>query len=162
MAIVQLSDAVRELVRDGDSVALEGFTHLIPHAAGHELVRQGRRDLTLIRMTPDIVYDQLIGMGAARRVGAPAGPGGRGAGHPVPLATLGVPFAQAACSLAVDAAVDTVVKVAGERLGAEAYSELSYCERWTASIAWNLMQRGVLTSDELGRRMAEIEKAGRQ
>ncbi|HYA10048.1 MAG TPA: CoA-transferase [Gaiellaceae bacterium] len=68
MPVVQLSDAVRELVRDGDTVALEGFTHLIPHAAGHELVRQGRRDLTLIRMTPDIVYDQLIGMGCARRL----------------------------------------------------------------------------------------------
>jgi glutaconate CoA-transferase subunit A len=55
-------------VRDGDTVALEGFTHLIPHAAGHELVRQERRDLTLIRMTPDVVYDQLIGMGCARRL----------------------------------------------------------------------------------------------
>ena len=51
-------------MHDGDVVALEGFTHLIPHAAGHELVRQGRRDLTLIRMTPDIVYDQMIGMGS--------------------------------------------------------------------------------------------------
>lgn len=68
MALVPLSDAVRDLVRDGDTVALEGFTHLIPHAAGHELIRQGRRDLTLIRMTPDIVYDQMIGMGCARRL----------------------------------------------------------------------------------------------
>jgi glutaconate CoA-transferase, subunit A len=66
--IVRLSDAVAELVRDGDTVALEGFTHLIPHAAGHELIRQGRRDLTLVRMTPDVVYDQLIGMGCARRL----------------------------------------------------------------------------------------------
>jgi glutaconate CoA-transferase subunit A len=66
--VVDLSEAIRELVRDGDAVALEGFTHLIPHAAGHELVRQGRRDLTLIRMTPDIVYDQLIGMGCARKL----------------------------------------------------------------------------------------------
>jgi glutaconate CoA-transferase, subunit A len=66
--IVPLNEAVRELVRDGDVVALEGFTHLIPHAAGHELIRQGRRDLTLVRMTPDIVYDQLIGMGCARRL----------------------------------------------------------------------------------------------
>jgi glutaconate CoA-transferase subunit A len=66
--IVGLADAVRELVRDGDSVALEGFTHLIPHAAGHELIRQGRRDLTVIRMTPDVVYDQLVGMGCARRL----------------------------------------------------------------------------------------------
>jgi glutaconate CoA-transferase, subunit A len=68
MAVVSLSDAIRELVRDGDVVALEGFTHLIPHAAGHELIRQGRRDLTLIRMTPDVVYDQLIGMGCARKL----------------------------------------------------------------------------------------------
>jgi len=68
MAIVPLCCAVRDLVHDGDTVALEGFTHLIPHAAGHELIRQGRRDLTLIRMTPDLVYDQLIGMGCARKL----------------------------------------------------------------------------------------------
>jgi glutaconate CoA-transferase subunit A len=66
--IVPLREAVAELVRDGDVVALEGFTHLISFAAGHELIRQGRRDLTLIRMTPDIVYDQLIGMGCARKL----------------------------------------------------------------------------------------------
>jgi glutaconate CoA-transferase, subunit A len=66
--IVPLSDAVRELVHDGDVVALEGFTHLIPHAAGHELIRQERRDLTLVRMTPDVIYDQLIGMGCARKL----------------------------------------------------------------------------------------------
>ena len=66
--IVSVAEAVEELVRDGDAVALEGFTHLIPYAAGHELIRQGRRDLTLVRMTPDIVYDQLIGMGCARKL----------------------------------------------------------------------------------------------
>jgi glutaconate CoA-transferase, subunit A len=66
--IVQLDEAIAELVRDGDVVALEGFTHLIPHAAGHEIVRQGLRDLTLVRMTPDVVYDQLIGMGCARKL----------------------------------------------------------------------------------------------
>jgi glutaconate CoA-transferase subunit A len=55
-------------VHDGETVALEGFTHLIPFAAAHEIVRQGRRDLTLIRMTPDLVYDQLIGMGCARKL----------------------------------------------------------------------------------------------
>jgi glutaconate CoA-transferase, subunit A len=66
--IVSLGDAVDGLVRDGDTVALEGFTHLIPHAAGHEIVRRGRRDLTLVRMTPDVVYDQLIGMGCARKL----------------------------------------------------------------------------------------------
>ncbi len=66
--IVSLADAVSELVHDGDSVALEGFTHLIPHAAGHELIRQRRRELALIRMTPDVIYDQLIGAGCARRL----------------------------------------------------------------------------------------------
>ena len=66
--IVPLRDAIRDLVRDGDTVALEGFTHLIPHAAGHEVARQGKRELTLVRMTPDVVYDQLIGMGCARKL----------------------------------------------------------------------------------------------
>jgi glutaconate CoA-transferase subunit A len=66
--VVPLATAVAELVHDGDSVALEGFTHLIPFAAGHEIIRQGRRDLTLIRMTPDLVYDQMIGMGCARKL----------------------------------------------------------------------------------------------
>ena len=66
--IVSLSDALRALVHDGDSVAMEGFTHLIPFAAGHELLRQGRRELELIRMTPDVLYDQMIGMGAARKL----------------------------------------------------------------------------------------------
>jgi glutaconate CoA-transferase, subunit A len=68
MSIVPLSDAIRDFVCDGDTVALEGFTHLIPHAAGHEIIRQGRRALTLIRMTPDVVYDQMIGMGCARKL----------------------------------------------------------------------------------------------
>jgi len=63
-----LREAVAELVRDGDAVALEGFTHLIPFAAAHEVIRQGRRDLTLIRMTPDLAYDQMIGMGCARKL----------------------------------------------------------------------------------------------
>jgi glutaconate CoA-transferase subunit A len=66
--LLQLDEAVRELVHDGDRVALEGFTHLIPFAAGHEIARQGRRDLTLIRMTPDLIYDQLIGVGCARKL----------------------------------------------------------------------------------------------
>jgi glutaconate CoA-transferase subunit A len=66
--ITSLREAVAELVHDGDSVALEGFTHLIPSAAGHEIIRQGRRHLTLIRLTPDVIYDQLIGMGCAERL----------------------------------------------------------------------------------------------
>jgi glutaconate CoA-transferase subunit A len=66
--LVALSEAISESVHDGDSVALEGFTHLIPFAAGHEVLRQGRRELELIRMTPDILYDQMIGVGAARKL----------------------------------------------------------------------------------------------
>src|ERR1051325_11236998 len=63
-----LADAISELVRDGDTVALEGFTHLIPFAAGHEIIRQKRRGLTLIRMTPDLLYDQMIGAGCAHKL----------------------------------------------------------------------------------------------
>ncbi|HEY0805484.1 MAG TPA: CoA transferase subunit A [Pseudonocardiaceae bacterium] len=63
-----LDEAVAELVHDGATVALEGFTHLIPFAAGHEIIRQGRRDLTLVRMTPDLIYDQLIGAGCVSRL----------------------------------------------------------------------------------------------
>jgi glutaconate CoA-transferase, subunit A len=66
--IITLSEAVGELVADGQILALEGFTHLIPHAAGHEVVRQRRRELTLVRMTPDVIYDQLIGSGCARKL----------------------------------------------------------------------------------------------
>jgi glutaconate CoA-transferase subunit A len=66
--LVTLAEGVAALVHDGDVVALEGFTHLIPVAAGHEIIRQGRRDLTLVRMTPDLVYDQLIGAGCARKL----------------------------------------------------------------------------------------------
>ena len=66
--IVSLAEAVGRAVRDGDTVAMEGFTHLIPFAAGHEVIRQGRRDLTLIRMTPDLIYDQLIGAGCASKL----------------------------------------------------------------------------------------------
>lgn len=66
--ILPLADAIEQYVGDGASVALEGFTHLIPFAAGHELIRQRRRELHLIRMTPDLIYDQLIGMGCARKL----------------------------------------------------------------------------------------------
>ncbi len=66
--ICSLAEAIGEFLRDGDTVAMEGFTHLIPHAAAHEVIRQKRKDLTLVRMTPDLIYDQLIGMGCARRL----------------------------------------------------------------------------------------------
>lgn len=63
-----LAQAVEQNVRDGDAVAMEGFTHLIPFAAGHEVIRQRRKRLSLVRMTPDLIYDQLIGMGCAERL----------------------------------------------------------------------------------------------
>jgi glutaconate CoA-transferase, subunit A len=66
--ILSLRDAVAACVHDGDTIALEGFTHLIPHAAGHEIIRQQRRNLHLVRMTPDMVYDQLIGSGCATKL----------------------------------------------------------------------------------------------
>src|SRR6516165_3873646 len=66
--ILSLAEAVEECIRDGDSVALEGFTHLIPYAAGHEIIRQRKRRLTLIKMTPDLIFDQLIGMGCAQKL----------------------------------------------------------------------------------------------
>ena len=94
--VASMRDAVADLVRDGDTVAIEGFTHLISFAAGHEIIRQGRRDLTLARMTPDLIYDQMIAGGVARKLvfswlGNP-GVGGLGAirrrietGLPAPL-----------------------------------------------------------------------------
>ncbi len=66
--VATMRDAVAELVRDGDTVAIEGFTHLICFAAGHEIIRQRKRDLTLCRMTPDVIYDQMIGAGVARKL----------------------------------------------------------------------------------------------
>jgi glutaconate CoA-transferase, subunit A len=66
--VASMRDAVAELVRDGDTLAIEGFTHLISFAAGHEVIRQRKRDLTLCRLTPDVVYDQMVGAGVARKL----------------------------------------------------------------------------------------------
>jgi glutaconate CoA-transferase subunit A len=66
--VTTMQDAIAELVRDGDSVAIEGFTHLICFAAGHEIIRQHKRDLTLCRLTPDLIYDQMIAAGCARKL----------------------------------------------------------------------------------------------
>ena len=63
-----MRDAIAELVRDGDTVAIEGFTHLISFAAGHEIIRQRKRDLTLARLTPDVIYDQMVAGGVARKL----------------------------------------------------------------------------------------------
>jgi glutaconate CoA-transferase subunit A len=66
--ITSLPDAIRSLIHDGDVVAMEGFTHLIPFAAGYEVIRQRLKNLTLVRMTPDVIYDQLIGAGCASKL----------------------------------------------------------------------------------------------
>jgi glutaconate CoA-transferase subunit A len=66
--VASMRDAVADLVRDGDTVAIEGFTHLISFAAGHEIIRQKKRDLTLARLTPDLIYDQMVGAGVARKL----------------------------------------------------------------------------------------------
>jgi glutaconate CoA-transferase, subunit A len=66
--VASMRDAVAELVRDGDTVAIEGFTHLICFAAGHEIIRQRKRDLTLARLTPDVIYDQMVAAGVARKL----------------------------------------------------------------------------------------------
>lgn len=66
--VVSMRDAIARYVHDGDTVVIEGFTHLICFAAGHEIIRQGRRNLTLCRLTPDLIYDQMIGAGCARKL----------------------------------------------------------------------------------------------
>ena len=89
-----MRNAVAALVHDGDTVVIEGFTHLICFAAGHEIIRQRRRDLTLCRLTPDLIYDQMIAAGCARKLvfswagnpgrglAARVSPGGGGEGRP--------------------------------------------------------------------------------
>ena len=66
--LATMQDAMNRLVHDGDIVAMEGFTHLIPFAAGHELIRQRRRELALVRLTPDLIFDQMIAAGCARKL----------------------------------------------------------------------------------------------
>ena len=65
---MRLAEAIAAHVHDGETLAMEGFTHLIPFAAGHEIIRQQRRNLSLIRMTPDLIYDQLIGADCASKL----------------------------------------------------------------------------------------------
>ena len=66
--LVPLSEAISTYVNDGDILYAAGFTHLIPFAAGHEIIRQGKKDLTLARATPDLIYDQMVASGCARKV----------------------------------------------------------------------------------------------
>src|ERR671931_1660769 len=89
--VASMRDAIGELVRDGDTVAIEGFTHLICFAAGHEIIRQRRRELTLCRLTPDVVYDQMIAAGCARKlVFSWAGNPGAGSLHAFRRAAEGI------------------------------------------------------------------------
>lgn len=119
-----MRDAVTEFVRDGDTVAIEGFTHLISFAAGHEIIRQGRRDLTLARMTPDLIYDQMVAAGVARKLvfswlGNP-GVGGLG----------GIRRRIEAATSAVDGADGLL-----PRLEVEEYSHFGMVARYTAGAA---------------------------
>jgi glutaconate CoA-transferase subunit A len=66
--IISLKEAIHDLLHDGDTIACEGFTHLIPSAAGHEIIRQAKKNLTVIRLTPDLIYDQLIGAGCVSKI----------------------------------------------------------------------------------------------
>lgn len=91
--IVTLADAVSQLIADGDCVAMEGFTHLIPHAAGHEVMRQRKRELRLVRMTPDLIYDQLIGAGCAAALRFSWG-GNPGVGSDLPRVNDSIKFLQ--------------------------------------------------------------------
>jgi glutaconate CoA-transferase subunit A len=125
--VATMRDAVADLVRDGDTVAIEGFTHLISFAAGHEIIRQRKRDLTLARLTPDLIYDQMIGAGVARKLifswlGNP-GVGGLGAiRRRIEPATSALPDD-----------VDAAGKL--PRLAIEEYSHFGMVGRYTAGAA---------------------------
>ncbi len=117
--LTSMRGAVADLVRDGDTVAIEGFTHLISFAAGHEIIRQGRRDLTLARLTPDLVYDQMVAAGIARKlVFSWLGNPGVGGLHAIRRRVEGVADADAA-----------------ERLELEEYSHFGMVGRYTAGAA---------------------------
>jgi glutaconate CoA-transferase, subunit A len=125
--VASMRDAIADLVRDGDTVAIEGFTHLIGFAAGHEIIRQRKRDLTLARLTPDLIYDQMIAAGVARKLifswlGNP-GVGGLGAiRRRTEMATSAPPDEAAAAGLL-------------PRLELEEYSHFGMVGRYTAGAA---------------------------
>src|SRR3989454_11971742 len=116
--VMSLRDAVARNVRDGDVVVIEGFTHLISFAAGHEIIRQRRRDLTLCRLTPDLIYDQMIAAGCARKlVFSWAGNPGVGSLH--------------ACRRALEGK-----SAGGGGLEIEEYSHFGMVARFSAGAAW--------------------------
>jgi glutaconate CoA-transferase subunit A len=133
LKVASMRDAIAELVRDGDTVAIEGFTHLIGFAAGHEIIRQRKRDLTLARMTPDLIYDQMIGAGVARKLifswlGNP-GVGGLGA------IRRRIEPATSAPSGEADDAEDAEAAGKLPRLEIEEYSHFGMVGRYTAGAA---------------------------
>jgi len=116
--VTTMRDAIADLVHDGDTVAIEGFTHLIAFSAGHEIIRQGRRDLTLARLTPDLVYDQMVAAGVARKlVFSWLGNPGVGGLH------------------AIRRRVEATSAVDGPRLELEEYSHFGMIGRYTAGAA---------------------------
>jgi glutaconate CoA-transferase subunit A len=125
--VASMRDAVAELVRDGDTIAIEGFTHLICFAAGHEIIRQRKRDLTLARLTPDLIYDQMIAAGVARKLifswlGNP-GVGGLGAIRRRTEAATSAPSGEASTAGLLP------------RLELEEYSHFGMVGRYTAGAA---------------------------
>jgi glutaconate CoA-transferase subunit A len=135
-----MRDAVADLVRDGDTVAIEGFTHLISFAAGHEIIRQRKRDLTLARLTPDLIYDQMVAAGVARKLifswlGNP-GVGGLGAIRRRTEAATSTPVTdeERGVRLATDEARDQPGGLL-PRLELEEYSHFGMVGRYTAGAA---------------------------
>jgi glutaconate CoA-transferase subunit A len=141
--LASMKDAIRDLVRDGDTVAIEGFTHLICFAAGHEIIRQRKRDLTLARLTPDLIYDQMVAAGIAKKlIFSWLGNPGVGSLHAVrrrvEAARTVLPDRSAGKSQsagAVESAGES--QPAGPRLELEEYSHFGMVGRYTAG-AMNL------------------------
>jgi glutaconate CoA-transferase, subunit A len=115
-----MRDAIAELVRDGDTVAIEGFTHLICFAAGHEIIRQRKRDLTLARMTPDVIYDQMVAGGVARKL---------------IFSWLGNPGVGGLNAIRRRVEVEAVAALGEQPLELEEYSHFGMVARYTAGAA---------------------------
>jgi glutaconate CoA-transferase, subunit A len=121
--VVSMREAIAAHVHDGDTVAIEGFTHLICFAAGHEIIRQRRRDLTLCRLTPDVIYDQLVAAGVARKlVFSWLGNPGVGSLHAIRRATE-----------AASAGAEAADAVTAAPLELEEYSHFGMVGRYTAA-----------------------------
>jgi glutaconate CoA-transferase, subunit A len=118
--VTSMRDAVAELVRDGDTVAIEGFTHLISFAAGHEIIRQRKRDLTLCRLTPDLIYDQMVAGGVARKL---------------VFSWLGNPGVGGLNAIRRRVEAGSVAATGGPALELEEYSHFGMVARYTAGAA---------------------------